>query len=218
MARRTFIKALSALPVGMIAGSTFAQSNPTGRNNAQSSTPALPYSEITPTVIGETKKVHAIIAFTCPVCAKYHNMLTGWGNSLPRAFSFDLIPVVDSKDSMITTAVWLAMKKVAPERLPALGAALFRVVQERGLSPTTSQTQFWNAVFKETGVAPGFDKELKAVRQEDLKRLANLVQNYQITATPSIAICGRYVITPDNTNGDERLFISLANGLVSKFV
>jgi thiol:disulfide interchange protein DsbA len=41
---------------------------------------------------------------------------------------------------------------------------------------------------------------------------------YRVGCTPSVAIGGRFVITPDNTNGDQAMFYQLANGMVSKAI
>lgn len=62
----------------------------------------------------------------------------------------------------------------------------------------------------------GFDEAWKKVDEKSLRDAFDKLVSYRIDATPSIAIGGRYVITPDNTNGDQELFFKLANGMVSK--
>lgn len=175
-----------------------------------------PFIQIVPPVPLEAYKVHAIVAFTCPVCAHYHGILSGWGASIPAKFSFDFLPSVTDRDSTTTAMAWLAMKKAAPEKLNALATVLFTGIQERGLSPSAPDGALWKIVMRELGPTPGFSAALKSIRPEEIAFLTKKISAFQVKATPSLVVSGRYVITPDHANGDEALFIQLANGMVSK--
>jgi thiol:disulfide interchange protein DsbA len=51
-----------------------------------------------------------------------------------------------------------------------------------------------------------------------IRRGVEKLAAYRIQTTPSLAIAGRYVVTPDATQGDADLFLRLASGLLSKSI
>ena len=78
-----------------------------------------------------------------------------------------------------------------------------------------SRPETWAEAAKIAGIT-GFTSAWPKVPAASIALSAKLLELYRITETPSMAIGGRYVITPDNANGEEQMFIALANGLVSK--
>ena len=212
MNRREF-NLSAAAATAVLATPALAQTPPT----ADTAVPD-PYKQITPQVEGEMNKVHAVIAFTCPVCAHYHGILSGWGKSLPRQFAFNFIPSVTDRDSMALAMAWLAMQKASPDKLDALANSLYTAVQVKSLVISAPDGAFWKSVMRDVGSAPGFGAALRSITPADIATLSRKTSSFQITATPSVVVCGKYVITPDHANGDESLFVQLASGMVSKYM
>lgn len=206
MQRRHFLLAAAS----SIALPSFAQS--------PSKSPQEAYKQISPPVPGEAKNVRAVVAFDCPVCARYHGMITGWGNSLPKQFLFNFIPVVTDKDSAVMAMAWLAMEKVSPQKLPLLASSLFSSVQEKGITASTPVGAMWKKINMDVGPTPGFREAFQSVKFTELEEIQRKITALKIEVTPSIVIAGRYLITPDNVNGDEQMFMQLASGMVSKMM
>ena len=61
-----------------------------------------------------------------------------------------------------------------------------------------------------------FEESWEKISTEAVKKFFDDLIAYQISATPSFAIGGRYVVTPDDTNGDRDLFFRLAAAMVPK--
>jgi thiol:disulfide interchange protein DsbA len=177
-----------------------------------------PFRELKPQIFGENNKVHAVIAFTCPVCANYHMAITGWGNTLPKQFSFDFLSHVSDQNSAVLARAWIAMSRVDKQKLPFLASAFFTLVQQQGLSPQTAGAEFWKLTKSMIGPVPGFSEAFQRVTAEDLMLNQRKIAAFGIDATPSLVIGGKYVVTPDNTGGNNELFFQLANGMVSKLI
>lgn len=176
----------------------------------------MPYREVKPINNQERTKVTAVISFSCHVCAQYHSTISRWGKSLPSSMEFSIAPVANDYETSLLAAVYYNTVKNHPEKADALADSFFSNIQ-KGLK--ASDEQFWKAVERDVGKI-----ELNATREnkvaigkqinEDIKRL----NGYKIAETPSLIIGGRYVITPDNVQGNPNLFIDLANGLTSKVI
>lgn len=179
---------------------------------------AEPFRQIAPPVPGELRKVHAIIAFNCPVCSKYHRTITSWGRSLPKQFVFDFLPVITDKDSAVMATAWLALQKVAPDKLPIMAASFFSSIQDKGITPSSPGLAMLKKLQSDIGPTPGFADAMRLIQTSDLGRVQQQISDFKIDATPSIVVGGRYVITPDNVSGNDELFIQLASGLVSKLM
>ena len=154
------------------------------------------------------------MSFTCPVCAGYHEQLAKWSKSMPPGWTAEFIPVVEAdRDTVIAGRAFYAAKAINPTYLTTFMTYAYSAIQDRGMSVSDGKT--WNFIAS-TAHLSGFNEAWKGVSQATVKGAFNKLISYRINATPSIVIGGKYVITPDNTNGDQELFFKLANGMVSK--
>lgn len=173
---------------------------------------ALPYREVR--VSGDGLRTLVFFAFSCPECRRHHQALQEWSETLPRAMSFEFVPVVVADhDHMLAARAWYAAKLVAPTRMGQFAEAVYAQVHD--LNNPISSPSTWIAAARAARLSD-FTAAWAKVPVSAIELAANRLAQYAITETPSMAIGGRYVITPDNVNGDARLFIALANGLVSK--
>lgn len=204
----------------LAAASSAVSTSLLAQNSQQALGAALPepFRSISPSVVGEAQKVHAVISFDCPVCFKLHRSLTIWGRSLPRQFSFDFIPSVFDNDSAVMATAWLALQKVAPDKLPLMAASFFSSIQERGITASTPGFAMLKRLAKDIGNTPGFVEAMKNSRYTDLQVIQRQISNFKIEVTPSIVVAGRYVLSPENVSGSDELFLQVANGLVSKMM
>ncbi|WP_225934843.1 MULTISPECIES: thioredoxin domain-containing protein [unclassified Cupriavidus] len=206
MNRRSFSSmavALFGLPL-----TTLAQESSQG-----SSAPQLPYREV-PREAEDSKKVLIFISLTCPVCAAYHEQIAKWALSLPKGWSAEFVPVVEAhRDTVIAARAFYAAKALNATYLPAFLSYAYSAIQDRGMPVSDGKT--WSFIASSSHLQ-GFDAAWKNVNPATVQAAFNKLIRYRIDATPSIAIGGRYVITPDSTNGDQELFFKLANGMVSK--
>lgn len=160
------------------------------------------------------RKVQAYIAFTCPVCQAYHGLISHWGSTLPKGWGFEFVPVVvPERDSVLAARSFYAVRNKRPERLNDFMLASFTAIQQQGKDPRNEGT--WVQILRDLRITGIEDAWRDVPEKQVLAPLEKLVK-YKINATPSLVIDGRYIITPDNTNGDHSLFIQLANGMVSK--
>ena len=182
----------------------------------QSPSPGAPYREVSPMNNSESIKVIAVINFSCQVCAQSHASLAAWGKSLPSPIVFTIEPAVTDYGTALLSAVYYATVKDEPEKADRLAASFYRTIQDRGLKPTTPE--FWKSVEGDVGKIATVKPNEKQfiIKQLDVNR--QHIKAYNLDATPSLIIGGRYVITPENTQGDQSMFLELANGLVSKVI
>lgn len=187
-----------------------------GGDAVKSQSPGLPYREVTPINASESVKVVAVINFSCRICAQSHASLAAWGRTLPSPIVFSIEPAATDYDSALLAAVYYNTAEVEPAKADKLAAAFYRAIQEKGLKPTSPE--FWKSVEGDFGkileTKPSAKKSV--ISQLDLSR--KHISAYSLDATPSLIIGGRYVITTENTQGDQSIFLELANGLVSKVI
>lgn len=175
----------------------------------------LPYKEV-PYTPEERRRVMHFFSFSCPVCRQYQEPIVRWGRTLPREYDFESTPIVTGDvGNMAAARAWQALKVAAPGKTDIFADALYALVQDDGRS--LSQEATLAMAVRMAGVdSTKFVKAWAAVSELSLQRIAAKMAEYRLTSTPSIGVGGRYVITPDNTNGNQELFIKLASGVVSK--
>lgn len=177
--------------------------------------PSLPYREVT-LQSQDARKVIVFFSFSCPVCASYDQLLTRWSQTMPTGWSAEFIPVaVPDKGNYMAARAFYAVQDADPARLPAFMSAAYAQIQEGGMEMENPQT--W-AKAVATAKVQGFEKAWANVTQDRLESAFAKLLTYGVDATPSMAIGGRYVINPDDVQGDNQMFISLANGMVSKVI
>lgn len=176
-----------------------------------------PYKTVGPYKV-DANRVIVFFAFDCDHCRETLPAISKWGATLPRNIKFELMPVTSSEPQYIipSRAWYAAMATGAPDSAMELFAEqAMNLVQMNGMS--IASPEMWRRAVAYAGIR-NFEAAWQSVPSSVAERAIKKLSNYQVTSTPTIVIGGRYVITPDNTNGDMGLFLQLASGLVSTIV
>lgn len=181
---------------------------------ASAQTPPLPYK----TVVAkpeDSKKVYIFVSFTCPVCADYDDQLIRWAQTLPHDWTVEFVPVAlpRDKDSIIAARAFYAVKALGSDYLSQWMPRVYTAIQTNGSKVSDPAT--WEQIAASMQLT-GFADAWKNVKETEVAGAYQKLVGYGIDGTPSVAIGGKYIITPDNTNGNKDLFFQLANGMVSK--
>ncbi len=165
-------------------------------------------------MMSDRRKALIFISFTCPVCASYSSQLVTWSKTMPPGWEAEFIPVVQpDKESVMAGSAFYAALRADPARLGDFLSNAFSAIQDRNMRMADGKT--W-AYIAERARIRGFGQAAAQITAEPLQRAYGKLDLYRIDATPSVAIAGQYVITPDSVNGDNNLFFQLANGLISR--
>lgn len=213
MNRRSFslvVAALCALPGLSVSQVIGPQGQTNGIAQQQNS---LPYRTVVAKP-ADRKKVLIFVSFSCPFCAAYDERLIRWSHTLPPDWSVEFVPVVlpRDRDSVIAARAFYAVRSVDPAYLDTWMPEVYAAIQNRGSKMNDPKT--WTAIANKLEMRK-FAEAWSAVKPDSVSNAYKQLIGYGIDATPSMAIAGKYVITPDNTNGNEDLFFQLANGMVS---
>lgn len=176
-----------------------------------------PFRSVNPPVLDDARTVRLYFSYTCPFCRTSHKQLTRWGSTLPKQLQFRVSPVVGvSETTMIPAFAFYTVRKLAPGRIDAFNELIYEEVQDRN-KPVTDLRMYVRAA-QQIGIAP--QKFIETWGSEGINRVVTeavkLGAQYRLTSTPSLAIGGTMVITPEVTNGVNDAFINLANATTSK--
>lgn len=203
MKRRTLLAVLSLAPwVPAIAAA------PVGSD-------LKPYREV-PRVAkyASARRNLAFVSFDCPVCRQFFAPIAKWGATLPKPWSMDIVPVITSDLGMVAAhRAWRTVVAMPNANTFAFADALFTAVQDRGLrldNPRTYATALVSSGIDVQAFGAAFKQQ-----NDQLAEIVQAMQAFQIDAVPALAIAGRYVITPDSTNGNQDQFMTLASALQS---
>jgi thiol:disulfide interchange protein DsbA len=166
----------------------------------------------------DANRVIVFFAFDCDHCREMLPAISKWGATLPKNIKFELMPVTspDPRYLIPSRAWYAALATGAPDAtMELLAEQAMSLVQTNGMSITSPDT--WRHAVAYAGIR-NFEAAWKAVPPSVAERAIKKLSDYQVNSTPTIMIGGRYVITPDNTNGDMGLFMQLASGLVSAVI
>lgn len=133
---------------------------------------------------------------------------------MPREWQLEFVPVtLPERETVVASRAYYAALKADPGRIYDFAGAAYTLIQQQGMRQDDAQT--WVRAAKMAQIsrfAAGWQK----VSADTVKKPYEDLLAYEVSATPSLAIGGRYIITPDDTNGDKELFIQLASAMVSK--
>lgn len=177
----------------------------------------VPYKTVGP-FKEDASRVIVFFAFDCSHCRETLPAITKWGATLPANVKFELMPVTTTEPQYtIPSRAWyaaLATGATAP-KIRQFREEVMDLVQVNGMSVTSPDV--WRKVVVYAGIK-NFEATYKTLPPAPLERAIKKLSDYQVTSTPAVVIGGRYVITPDNTNGDMGLFLQLASGLLSSVI
>lgn len=176
-----------------------------------------PYKTVGP-LKEDANRVIVFFAFDCVHCRETLPAISKWGATLPKNLKFEMIPVTTAESQyIISSRAWYAALATgaADSSMGLFAEQAMDLVQTNGMSIDSSE--MWRKAVVYAGIR-NFESAWRSVPPSVVVRAITKLSDYQVTSTPAIAIGGRYVITPDNTNGDMGLFMQLASGLVSTII
>lgn len=156
--------------------------------------------------------------FGCPYCRRMNDPLISWASTLPKPFTFTQMPVLIAKRYYSMTIATFAVYESDPNLIQAFETNAFNEVLTNH-EPLNNFRVYMIAAAK-AGVS--YHRFLHALKSPAVAQLsvedARIMRIAHITHTPSLIICGRYVINPGDTKGNDGMFIKLANALVSRCI
>jgi thiol:disulfide interchange protein DsbA len=219
MQRRFLTQALGSLSISCLVGqSAQAQTKPgsTGKPDSDN----RPFRAVS--VAEDSRRVLFFFDFACPFCAAYHESLLNFAATVPSQIQTLFIPVVNIADTarkqeqMIAAKCYYAAFSVATKpQMAKFTTSVYGLYQQ---THSLMDKQIWSKSIKAAGIDT--KKFLAALNSASgdtqLKFAARKVFQYGLRATPSVAVAGRYVITPDDVAGDQEAFFNILNGLTSE--
>ena len=174
-----------------------------------------PYIQVK-TVIGDEFVVRTFFSPMCTYSKQYYGFFRNLSHSLPEGQRFEFTPVVNKSDGIEYALAFMAVRRYYPAYVANFVEASLIGTQELGLAPKN-----WAAIDK-IGKAARIPVSLPRLVQEHLPELQAdvdktilLQHDMKITNTPSVAVAGTYVVTPEFTAGDTEQFSRLVNGIIS---
>jgi hypothetical protein len=189
-------------------------------NAAPSTSPTVadqlrPYQQV-PTVAGDELRVRAFFSPSCSFSKQYLPFFVNLSNTLPQDKQFIFTPVVNKADGLTYAMAFAAVQRFYPRYVNNFVEASLRGVQDLGLS-----TRNWfgiERISKAAGIPVPMGRLIEdnfAVLQQDVERLMVVQAKLKITNTPSVAVAGTYIVTPEFTSGDANQFSTLVNAVIS---
>jgi thiol:disulfide interchange protein DsbA len=214
--RRNLGKAIGLGISSCLVHEAFAQVGP--------DTKAVPNPYRTVNMPADKSSVIFFFDFTCPFCAKLHEPFIAWTLTVPKGIRTYMVPVINAADAgkmreqVIAARCFFAAKELGtPEQLRQFVSVVYDNVAN-GV-PLNAQ-QGWMRAVKLSGMDLGkFGRSIAATTHLDkIRNAGRQVLEYRLEATPSVAIDGKYIVTPDNVGGDPANFFTLVNGLTSRIL
>ncbi len=151
-------------------------------------------------------------SYSCHWCAKLEPALQNWLTTKPRYIDFRRVHVAFSRADLELAKSYYVAKALNIEH--EISDDLFN-----SASKSTTRRKSLIDLFKKHGVtsekiddafnySPSIDQQVK--------RGIDLVKSYQIYATPSIMINGRYLVDSGMADGDNKKFFAIVNYLVNQ--
>lgn len=181
-----------------------------------------PIVDTTPFASGDESKVIVFFKFSCPVCRNYHMSLASWGRGLPKPFSVQFYPILEtnssgdiSQDSLRGSMYfWTIERAGSPQQRSAFADAAYSISQDT--HEQDSKDAWMRAAIDSTNISKSRFVAAWNNEQSGWAGRADRQAHYNPRVTPTLVICGKWMISPDSTNGNQELFFQLANGLVSQ--
>lgn len=215
---------------GALLASLIASPPTLSANKTPPAPQGMPFDEITPRVETDKYVVRLLFSYDCNHCRSYHNAVHEWGESLPKPFRFWATPIVaDTNNPNNIMAVYgrIMTEMIDPKALRPYDLMIYELMQgdpSSGKMPAARiRIEDIMSCIVRSGVPAAqlgaFTKSKKvALIEKRLPEHARAISTYGIKATPSIAVGGRYLVTPDHTGGNAQQFVSLLNGIVSRML
>lgn len=158
------------------------------------------------------------MVYECPFCRALNGQILRWAHTLPASIHFEQMPAVVGKPWITMAQSYFAVMAVNPALLPRFDREAFYLVQSA--HDAYSDPRTYALAAEQIGIQP--DEYLAAMRYKPVQDLVlkdmQIMAKARIRRTPSLIICGKYVINPGSVQGNYSLFFELANGLASRCI
>ncbi|PKY11838.1 hypothetical protein B1757_02435 [Acidithiobacillus marinus] len=189
-----------------------------GMGGAQNNT--MPHFQPYRTVdlAGMHNAVIEALVYECPFCRALNREILRWSRTLPASVHFEQMPAAVGKSWIPMTRAFFTVEGYNPALLPKFDDAAFAEVQDRH-SPYWSLDTYQIAA-EDVGVPANIFEigiHLKPVT-DMVFRDVKIMAKARIRKTPSLIICGHYVLNPGDVQGNYSEFFEMANALVSRCI
>lgn len=174
-----------------------------------------PYLEV-PAVAGDEAVVRVFFSPNCAYSRQYFQFFKNLEATLPKNRQFAFSPLVNRGDGLTYELAFEAVRAAYPRFVDNFVEASLLGAQVHGLHTNT-----WAGVDRIGKAAhiPVSVPRLVAERKQEVQVAAAkaIVRQHalKIANTPSVSVAGTYIVTPEFTNGDARLFSQLVNALIT---
>ncbi len=174
-----------------------------------------PYVEVAP-VAGDEAVVRVFFSPNCAYSRQYFQFFRNLEATLPKNRQFIFSPVVNRGDGIAYALAFEAVRQSFPQYLDNFVDASFQGAQDHGL-----RTDTWagiDRIGKAAHVPQSVPRLVAALRHDVDQAVAKAIvrqKALKITNTPSVSVAGTYIVTPELTNGDMRMFSQLINGVIT---
>lgn len=158
------------------------------------------------------------MVYECPYCRELNSEILRWARTLPDTVHFQQMPAAVGKSWIPMTRAFFTVEGYNPDLLPRFDDAAFTEVQSRH-SPYWSLDTYRIAA-EDAGVPANvfaIGIQLKPVT-DMVFRDVKIMAKARIRKTPSLIICGKYVLNPGDVQGNYSEFFEMANALVSRCI
>ncbi|MFN3860316.1 MAG: thiol:disulfide interchange protein DsbA/DsbL [Roseateles sp.] len=196
MKRRDFTTLLATAPLLAAAPATFAQGGPVeGRHYKALSRPL-------PTPPGKIEVVE-FFWYGCPHCYAFEDTIEAWARQLPADVAYRKVHVAFRANVKIHQRMFYALEALGKEA--QVRPAIFKAMHQQGvqLDDVKSQAKFLSTLgvdaAKYQDAYNSFGVQTKCTQAEKLS------DGYNIDGVPAIGIGGRYLTSPSQAAGGQRL-------------
>lgn len=174
-----------------------------------------PYLEVPP-VAGDEAVVRVFFSPNCVYSKQYFKFFRNLEATLPKNRQFAFTPLINRGDGLTYALAFEAVRQAYPRYVDTFVDASLQGAQEHGFHTTSwaGVELIGRAAHIPTSVPRLVAAQRHAV-QDAVARNIVRQKALKITNTPSVSVAGTYIVTPEFTNGDTRLFSQLINGLIT---
>lgn len=218
-ARRKIAKFLAFAPALLTLQSASSQSSSNGEKPKE---PARPFRSVS--APEDSRRVLIFIDFACPFCARMYESLLDWSVSVPKQVQVLFVPVVVIADQarkneqIIAAQCYYSTASIANKaQMATFAMSVFNGYPNAG---SLTNKELWIKALNEAKIDK--KKFMANMGSKNIQMLteyaARKTAQYRLVATPSISVGGKYVLTPDDVNGDDAMFFNILNGLTSEIL
>lgn len=174
-----------------------------------------PYIEVQP-VASDDSIVRVYYSPSCEYSRHYATFFKNLSGTLPRSQKYEITPLVNKRDGATYALSFLAVKRFYPAYVQNFVDASLIATHELGLSPKSwpAMDRIAKAAHLPVPVTQLVNANLTLLKH-DLDELITLQSALKVTNTPSVAVGGQYIVTPEFTSGNPEQFSTLVNAVIS---